>query len=246
MSSASLSQLSKALKVSCQACSLSELCLPRGLDDKELQQLDSLVERPLPMHNGDMLYQPEDEFGNLFAIRSGCVKTYMLGKNGEEMILGFHLPGEILGLDGLESGRHSVYAVALDTSSVCTLPYNRFDHLCEHLPNLRSQLHSLIGKEINQEHQHLMLLGSLTAEERLATFLISLSSRYEKRGFSATEFNLSMSRHDIGRYLGLAVETVSRLFSGFQDQGLLEVNRKNIRITNLDALKSLLETCNED
>lgn len=209
-------------------------------------QLDDLVDRPQPMHNGDMLYQPEQEFSNLFAIRSGCVKTYMVGKNGEEMILGFHLPGEILGLDGLESGKHACYAIALDTSSVCALPYSRFDSLCEKLPNLRTQLHSLIGKEINQEHRHLMLLGSLTAEERLATFLISLSNRYEKRGFSATEFNLSMSRHDIGRYLGLAVETVSRLFSGFQDQGLLEVNRKNIRITNLSGLRAILEKAKEE
>jgi CRP/FNR family transcriptional regulator len=146
-------------------------------------------------------------------------------------------------MDGLSGGSYASAAVVLETSSICELPYSRLEGLCNELPGLQRQLLSVVGKEITSDQHMLMLLGKRTAEERLASFLLSLSTRYKQRGLSATEFNLPMSRQDIGNYLGLAIETVSRLFAQFQDKGILKVNRRQIIILNLDALKTLVEGC---
>lgn len=238
-------QLSKQHKISCESCSLSELCLPRGLSADELAQLDSHIERPKKLDPNTQIYKPGDTFFGFYAVRSGGVKTYLTKKTGEQQILGFHLPGEIFGLDGIGTSKHRCYSTTLDNTSYCALPFDKMDELCETLPDLRHQVFKILGQEMNNDHAHLLLLGQQTAHERLATFLISISTRFKQRGFSANNFILPMSRHDIACYLGIAVETVSRLFKSFQDNGTIHINRKQVEILNHDALHELVANCQE-
>ncbi|MCB1876015.1 MAG: fumarate/nitrate reduction transcriptional regulator Fnr [Chromatiales bacterium] len=233
----------KGLKTSCQNCSLAELCLPLGLDQVDVDRLDEIVRRARPMNAGDHLFRTGDAFRSLYAVRAGSVKVYSLDADGEEQILGFHLPGELLGMDAISGKAHACSAKVLETTSVCEIPFERLQELSLRLPSLQSQLFRLLSQEIIHDEAMLLVLGKKPAEERLATFLLSLSERFHRRGFSATEFNLSMSRHDIGNYLGLAVETVSRLFRRFQDDGLLEVQRKHILITDLPRLRAMVHMC---
>lgn len=238
-------QFAKQLKVSCEACSLSELCLPKGLSLKELELLDQEIERPKPIETNQQVYQLGDRFNGIFAVRSGGVKTYLTKKTGEQQILGFHLPGEIFGLDGLENGQQRCYASTLEKTTYCMLPYDRLDELCEVIPDLRHQVCNLLGHEMNCNHSHLLLLGQQTAHERLATFLLNISSRFKHRGFSANSFVLPMSRHDIAAYLGIAVETVSRLFKSFQQKQIIRVERKQVEILNMDLLNGMVSNCEE-
>lgn len=238
-------QLAKQLKVSCESCSLSELCLPRGLSLNDIDRLDQFIERPRTLEANTQVYQPGDKFYGFYAVRSGGVKTYLTKKTGEQQILGFHLPGEIFGLDGLENSKHRCYASTMENTSYCALPFDKLDELCESLPELRKQVYRLLGHEVNCENSHLLLLGQQTAHERLATFLLGMSSRFKHRGFSPNSFMLPMSRHDIACFLGIAVETVSRLFKSFQDQGIININRKQVDIINMDALNEMVANCEE-
>ena len=237
--------LTKQLKISCESCSLSDLCLPRGLSPKEMEQLDDHIDRPRNFEQNCQIYQPGDKFIGFYAVRSGGVKTYLTKKTGEQQILGFHLPGEVFGLDGLENSTQRCYATTLDNTSYCVLPYEKLDALCETMPELRHQICHLLGHEKNCDHSHLLLLGQQTAHERLATFLLSISSRFKRRGFSATSFMLPMSRHDIAGYLGIAVETVSRLFKSFQEKDIVKINRKQVDILNMEKLNEMVANCEE-
>jgi len=231
------------VKVSCCECSLTDLCLPHGMNDGELAELDRIVKHLPPLQPGQHLYHPGDISRSLFAVRSGALKTYCITESGDEQVLGFTLPGELVGLDGLADDRYFSAAVTLETTSVCEMPFDSLESLCTRLPGLNRQLLRVASKEISSDHQMLMQLGKRSAEERLASFLLSLSRRYQTRGLSATEFNLPMSRQDIGNYLGLAIETVSRLFAHFVEQGLLHVNRKSITIRDLPLLQAMVEGC---
>jgi CRP/FNR family transcriptional regulator len=231
------------LKTSCQNCSLSDMCLPHGMDREELERLDSIVVRHRPMQPGQHLFRPGDASHALFAVRSGALKSYCITEDGEEQVLGFALPGELAGMDGLGGNSYASASVVLETSSICEMPYDRLQSLCVDLPSLHRQLMGVLAREITADHHMLMLLGKRSAEERLASFLLSLSTRYRTRGLSATEFNLPMSRQDIGNYLGLAIETVSRLFAQFQERKLLKVNRRQVLILDLDQLRSMVESC---
>ena len=231
------------IKVSCRNCSLSELCLPHGMSDTEIEELDKIVKHLPPLQAGQHLYRAGDKGRSLFAVRSGAAKSYCITESGDEQVLGFTLPGELVGLDGLSDGLYTSSSLVLETSSVCEMPYDGLEELCKSLPGLNRQIMRVAAKEICAEQQMLMQLGKRTAEERLASFLLSLSSRFKQRGLSATGFNLPMSRQDIGNYLGLAIETVSRLFAHFQEQGLLRVNRKQITILELGQLKGMVEGC---
>ncbi|HEB58565.1 MAG TPA: fumarate/nitrate reduction transcriptional regulator Fnr [Gammaproteobacteria bacterium] len=231
----------KTLKTTCQACSLSELCLPRSLDDGEMVKLDDIVQRKRPIKKGEYLFQVGQPFRSLFAVRSGSVKVFLPTPSGEEQIVGFHMPGELLGLDAMEHETHSCSAVALETTTVCELPYQNMQDLCHEIPGLNHQFMSLVSKEIGSEHEMLLMLGKKMADVRLAAFLLNLSCRFRTRGFSPNEFNLSMSRHDIANYLGLAVETVSRLFTRFQDDGMIEVHRRLVTIKDMSRLIALAE-----
>ena len=231
------------LKVSCKQCNLRELCFPRGMKDDELTNLEAVVDQPKPLHKNDFLYRDGDVSHAMYAVRSGCIKTMTESPNGDEQIVGFHLAGELLGLDGFGDGVHTCNAVALETSSVCELPLDQIENLCHEMPGLQKQMRRIMGKEVSNDHQMLLLLGKMSSEERLASFLLSLSGRMEERHWKEDEFNLSMPRQDIANYLGMAVETVSRLFASFQNEKIIEVERRHITILDMPRLRSMVGSC---
>lgn len=233
----------ESIKVSCGNCSLSDLCLPHGLKGQDMDKLDEIVRRHQPYQPGQHVYRAGDHSRSLFAVRSGALKSYCTTEDGDEQVLGFTLPGEIVGLDGMSDGAYASSSIALETASICELPYDSLEDLCQSLPGLNRQMMRVVSKEITTDQGMLLLLGKRTAEERLAAFLLSLSSRYESRGLSKVTFNLPMSRQDIGNYLGLAIETVSRLFASFQKNGLLTVNRREIVILDMKRLRAMVEGC---
>ncbi|MBI2993421.1 MAG: fumarate/nitrate reduction transcriptional regulator Fnr [Gammaproteobacteria bacterium] len=227
------------LKISCQKCRLSELCLPYGLESEELDRLEHIVQRPAPLRRGEVLYRAGGSFHAIYAVRSGALKIFSGSEDGHEQILGFYLPGELLGLDGMDKDLHKCTAVALETSSVCTLPFNQLSVLCEKIPGLQKRLFRLIGREIGVEHELLLMMGQKDAEERLAIFLVTLAARFKRRGYSQSEFRLPMSRHDLANYLGLTPETVSRLFGRFRKNGLIETNRSLVKLLDMSRLVTL-------
>ncbi len=231
----------REIRTSCCNCSLSELCLPHGMSDEDMNALDQIVKRQQPYQPGQHVFRAGDQSRALFAVRSGCLKTYCTTEDGNEQVLGFTLPGELVGLDGMGDDVYASNSIVLETASICELPYDRLEEMCHSLSGLNHQLMRLASKEITSDQEMQLLLGKRTAEEKLAAFFLSLSTRYKPRGLSATNFNLPMSRQDIGNYLGLALETVSRLFAHFQEEGLLKVNRREITITDLPRLKGMVE-----
>lgn len=227
------------VKVACGDCSLHQLCLPTGISNDDMDRLDRIIKRKRPIARGEYLFHSGDPFRALFAVRSGSVKTYTPTREGLEQVTGFHLPGELVGLDAINTGTHPCTAKALEMVSVCEIPFDTFEDLAGEIPGLQHQLLKIMSREIQQDQELLMLLGKKTAEERLASLLLSIACRHKRRGFSATEFNLSMSRNDIGNYLGLAVETVSRLFTRMQEERLLTVQRKHVILHDIAGIERL-------
>lgn len=230
------------LRRSCGSCALHELCLPAGIGVDDLKRLDATVKDKRMLDRGAVLYRDGDKFDALFVVRSGSLKTFVQNESGDVQILAFHLPGEIIGFDALAGNQHVSQAEALERSSVCELPYNQLQQVTSALPDLHRQLMRVISREVVEEHRHLMMMGRQQAQEQLATFLRSLSDRYQRLQRDGNALNLSMSRYDIANYLGLVVETVSRLFSRMEEMGVLEVNRKSVRILRPDLLASLCRT----
>ena len=214
----------------CKDCSLASLCLPLSLNLEDMDALDEIVKRSRPLKKGEFLFRQGDAFNSVFAVRSGALKTFSLSDSGDEQITGFHLPSELVGLSGMDSESYPVSAMALETTSVCEIPFERLDELSVQLPQLRRQLMRIMSREIRDDQQMMLLLSKKTADERIATFLVNLSARFRARGFSANQFRLAMSRNEIGNYLGLAVETVSRVFTRFQQNKLLEAEGKEVHI----------------
>lgn len=214
----------------CKDCSLASLCLPLSLNLEDMDALDDIVKRGRPLKKGEFLFRQGDTFNSVFAVRSGALKTFSLSDSGDEQITGFHLPSELVGLSGMDSESYPVSAMALETTSVCEIPFERLDELSVQLPQLRRQLMRVMSREIRDDQQMMLLLSKKTADERIATFLVNLSARFRARGFSANQFRLAMSRNEIGNYLGLAVETVSRVFTRFQQNKLLEAEGKEVHI----------------
>ena len=223
----------------CKDCSLASLCLPLALNSEDMDSLDEIVKRGRPLKKGDFLFRQGDAFASVFAVRSGALKTFSVSAAGEEQISGFHLPSELVGLSGMDSELYPVSAQALETTSVCEIPFEHLDELALQLPQLRRQLMRIMSREIRDDQQMMLLLSKKTADERIATFLVNLSARFRARGFSANQFRLAMSRNEIGNYLGLAVETVSRVFTRFQQNGLLAAEGKEVEITNAIELCAL-------
>lgn len=211
-----------------------------GLTPEDVERLDDIVKRTRPLHRGDYLFRIGDRFRSLYVVKTGSLKTFAPSAEGGEQVLGFHLPGELVGLDAIDKDAHACSARVLETSAICEVPFSRLEELTATIPSLQHQMFRLFSKEIGHDTDMLLLLGKRNAEERLGAFLLSMSRRLAKRGLSATDFYLSMSRHEIGNYLGLAVETVSRLFTRFQDDGLMRVDRKHIELFDLDGLESLV------
>ena len=230
------------IKASCQRCGLRQLCLPQELDGSDVEKLDGLVERHSPLQRGEYLFRQADTHRSLFAIRSGSFKTQHLHTNGTESILGFHLPGEIIGLDGLGSGEHQTSAIALERATACELPLDRLQRLAQILPSLGQQLHKIMGCRISEDQEILMVLRDYSAQARLCTFLLNLAKRLERRGLSSVELLLSMTRQDIANYLGLTLETVSRTFARLEKEGVVGTERRNIHILDKDRLLKLSGT----
>ena len=215
-------------KSNCLNCHQAKTCLPEGLSEQDIRQFSVAIKRNRVFQRGEALFRQGDKLDSLYLIRSGTVKIYSLNDDGDEQILGFYLPGDVVGLDALDEGLHDCTAVVLETSGICELSFSKLEDLALTLSGLQRRLHRLYGHEIARDHALLRLLGQKSAEQRLAGFLWHLVERIKRRGYSAQELNLSMSRHDIANYLGLAVETISRLFARLQEQGVLEVERRHI------------------
>jgi CRP/FNR family transcriptional regulator len=227
------------LKTHCSSCSMRQLCLPVGLDPDALRQLDAVVTNRIRFKKGDKLYRAGEAFSALFAIRLGSCKTTVLAEDGREQITGYHMLGDIIGMDGIGTERHGCEAVALEDTEVCALPFDRLEELARNVAPLQHNLHQFLSRDIGRDQNMMLMLGSMRAEERLAVFLLNLSDRYRKRGYSSTEIVLRMTREEIGSYLGLKLETVSRLFSRFQEEGVLQVQGRVLKLLDLPALKQL-------
>lgn len=218
---------------------MHQLCLPMGLDDADISRLDQIIGRRRRILRDESLYRMEDPFTNLYAIRFGHFKTYQINPSGEQQITGFQMAGELLGMDAISADRHHCDAVALEDSEVCEIPFPRLEELFGHIPALLRHFHRIMSQEITREQNVMLLLGNMRAEQRFAAFLVNLSSRYAARGYSSTSFQLRMSREDIGNYLGLTIESISRLLSRFKKQGWLKIDKREIQLLNPVMLKAI-------
>jgi len=225
----------------CSTCNLRELCLPCcGLTRSEMDVADRLVFNRSRVQRGESLYRSGDRFTSLYAVRNGFFKSTALLENGRDQVTGFSMTGEVLGMDGIGPERHTCNTIALEDSDVCAIPFAKLQELAHEIPSLQRQFHKMMSREIVREHGVMLLLGSMNAEERLAMFLLNLSQRFAARGYSPSAFNLRMTREEIGSYLGLKLETVSRTLSKFQEQGIIGVQQKFIRILNSAGLERVM------
>lgn len=228
-----------SIRNACGDCSLFELCLPVSLGNTDVEKLDDIVKRRRPLARGEYLYRAADTFRSLFAVRAGALKTSVIAADGTEQVTGFHLPGEILGFEAINQGSHPCSAVALETTSVCEIPFEHLESLATQIPGLQRTLLRIMSREIFAEQEMLQTVAKRSAEERLAIALLSLSERYAQRGLSSTRFRLPMTRSDLGNYLGLAPETMSRLFRRFQEMELLSTAGKEVILEDLPGLHQL-------
>ncbi|WDZ94277.1 fumarate/nitrate reduction transcriptional regulator Fnr [Herbaspirillum sp. WKF16] len=229
----------QALRASCSACSMHQLCLPMGLDQGDMQRLEQVISRRRKVRRDETLYRLDDKFDMLYAIRLGHFKTFQRNSNGGEQITGFQMAGELLGMDAIGAGHHLCDAVALEDSEVCEIPFASLEDLFRDMPTLLRQFHRMMSLEISREQRVMLTLGSMTAQQKMAAFLLNLSTRYASRGYSSTRFQLRMTREEIGNYLGLAVESVSRLLSGFKKTGVIEVNHRDLELLDLPTLRAI-------
>jgi len=236
---ASNPKISRGAQPHCQTCALNALCLPLSLNDTDMDRLDEIIRRGRPIQKGALLFQQGEPFQSVYAVRTGALKTFTLTASGEEQITGFHLASELVGLSGYDSGTYPLTAKALETTTVCEIPIAQLDQLSNELPELRRQIMRTMSGEIRHDQSMMMLLSKKNAEERIASFLVDVSQRFARRGFSHTQFRLSMSRVDISNYLGLAVETVSRVFTRFQKIGLIETQGKEMTLTDSNTLYAM-------
>ncbi len=237
---------SNSIKVACSNCNLRELCMPLGLSTTELERIDDVVANRRKVKRGAMLFSNGEKFTSLYAIRTGFFKTCVASEDGRDQVTGFQMAGEIVGLDGIVHDHHTCDAVALEDAEVCVMPFDRIEELSREVNALQRHVHKIMSREIVRENGVMLLLGSMRAEERLAAFLLNLVQRLHARGFSQSELVLRMTREEIGSYLGLKLETVSRTFSKFVEEGIVEVKQRHVRIVNADKLKDIVnpKVCN--
>jgi CRP/FNR family transcriptional regulator len=208
------------------------------LSQEDIDRIAAIVNRRKTLHRGDYLYRKGDKFRGIIAIKAGTAKLVAMDQGGNEYLTSYLLPGELLGFDALADDRHSCSAIALETLSYCELPADQLDSLCRDVPNLMRELFRHAGKTLAAETEQ-FVLGKRPAEERVAGFLLGLSERLQNRGFSGADFKLSLTRQEIGNYLGLALETVSRILTGFENSGLIQVNNRQIHINDFEGLRAL-------
>jgi CRP/FNR family transcriptional regulator len=229
-----------SLKVACSNCNLRELCMPLGLSEQELERIDDVVALRRKVKRGATLFRNGEKFTSLFAIRTGFFKTSVVTDDGRDQVTGFQMAGEVMGLDGIVSDHHSCDAIALEDAEVCVMPFERIEELSREINSLQRHVHKIMSREIVRENGVMLLLGSMRAEERLAAFLLNLAQRLYARGFSQSDLILRMTREEIGSYLGLKLETVSRTFSKFVEDKVLEVKQRHVRILNTEALRDIV------
>ena len=227
-------------KVSCSSCNQREQCMPHGLSPKEVERIEQIVSSRRKVRRGTALFRSGEKFTSIYAIRTGFFKTSVATEDGRDQVTGFQMAGEIIGLDGIVTDQHDCDAVALEDSEVCIMPFDRIEELSNEIPNFQHHLHKIMSREIVREHGVMLLLGSMRAEERLAAFLLNLVERLHARGFSQHELYLRMTREEIGSYLGLKMETVSRIFSKFVEDKVIEVKQRHVRILDTLALNRVV------
>lgn len=229
------------MQVNCSNCRLNTICLPIALETSQVEELDKIIQRGRPLRKGEYLYRANDPFTSVYAVRAGAIKCYSLTNDGKEQVTGFYLPGEVLGMDGISKHRHTSAAKALETSAVCEIPFDNLGDLSTKIPSLQRHFFQLMSQEITHDQELITLLSKNSAEQRIAALLLSISARHARRRLSATSFRLPMSRTDIGNYLGLTVETVSRVFSRFQKLGLIGVDNKEVELLDAIALRQMVD-----
>ncbi|WP_137916829.1 fumarate/nitrate reduction transcriptional regulator Fnr [Hydrogenophaga sp. 2FB] len=236
----------QSIKVACSSCNLRELCLPMGLNPDEMDKLDKVISKRRRIKRGTPLFSVGDKFTSLFAVRSGFFKTCVTTADGRDQVTGFQMTGEIIGLDGIVNDHHSCNAIALEDAEVCIMPFDQVEELSREFTTLQHHVHKIMSREIVRDHGVMLLLGSMRAEERLAAFLLNLVQRLHARGFSQSELVLRMTREEIGSYLGMKLETVSRTFSKFVDDGIIEVKQRYVHIKSTDGLRRIVnpQNCN--
>ena len=223
------------MSLSCDVCALSDICLPAGLNEAEFSLLEKNVLTGQKYTKGSQLYAVGETFGGLYAVKSGSFKSVVSSKDGDAQIVSFHMPGELIGFDGYDS-THTSSVIALENSMVCKVPGSHLDFLCSNIKSVSKHIHSMIANDVRAHNSVLMLIAQRPAEERVICFLKNISDRNKKRGFSATDFTLSMTRGDIANFLGMAPETISRLLSQLQDDQIVEFDRRNVHIMNIEQL----------
>ena len=226
-------------QANCGNCRLNTICLPLALESDDVKQLDDIIQRSKPLQKNQHLYREGDDFQSVFAVRSGTLKAYKTTDDGREQVTGFYFPGEILGMDGISNNTHASSAKALETAAICEIPFTSLEKLSALMPNLQRHFFQLMSHEITEDQQLITLLSKNSADERVAALMLSISTRNARRKLSPTHFRLPMSRVDIGNYLGLTVETVSRVFSRMQKMALLRVDNKEIEILDIDGLRKM-------
>ena len=232
--------LLQPMKTLCSTCSLRELCLPVGLRPDEFEQLDTVIKQSHRLKKGEFLFRSGESFHSLYAIRTGFFKTTVASQDGRDQVTGFFMSGELIGMDGICTHSHSCDAVALEDSEVCELPFGHMEALSKEIPSIQTHFFRLMSREIVRDQGVMLLLGNMRAEERVAAFLLNLSQRLHHRGFAANDFILRMSREEIGSYLGLKLETVSRTLSRFHQEGLIMVEHKHIRLLKPEMLNQMV------
>jgi len=236
---AALKQCSHDYQVNCSSCRLNSICLPLALESDDIQLLDDIIQRSKPLQKNQHLYREGDDFQSVYAVRSGTLKAYKTTDDGREQVTGFYFPGEILGMDGISNNTHASSAKALETAATCEIPFVSLEKLSSHMPSLQRHFFQLMSREITEDQLLITLLSKNSADERVAALMLSISTRYARRKLSATQFRLPMSRVDIGNYLGLTVETVSRVFSRMQKLDIMRVDNKEIEILDPEALRKM-------
>ncbi len=230
----------QSIKVACSSCNLRELCLPMGLSHDELEKLDHVISSRRRVKRGSALFNAGEKFTSLYAVRSGFFKTCVTTSDGRDQVTGFQMAGEIIGMDGIVNDKHSCDAIALEDAEVCILPFDKLEQLSREFSTLQHHVHKIMSREIVRDHGVMLLLGSMRAEERLAAFLLNLVQRLHVRGFSQSELVLRMTREEIGSYLGMKLETVSRTFSKFMEDGVIDVKQRYVLIKDTKALQALV------
>jgi len=224
----------------CSSCNAKTNCLPADLDSEAMRQFEALAKTRARLRKGETLYRAGGPFTALYAIRSGSLKTVLLAEDGRDQVAGYHMPGEIVGLDGIGSDMHECEAIALEDSEVCAVPFERIEEVARDNASFQHNMHRQMSREIGRQRSLMLLLGTMSAEQRLAAFLLDLSQRYQARGYSSSEFILRMTREEIGSYLGLKLETVSRLLSRLQREGLIQVQGRVVKLLERTGLKELV------